>query len=120
MFLFFTLLACFTDPNSDTGDTGEPQCDAYPAPRFTIFVVDAAGDPLTADSAWAEDDAGTRYEGSCDDAACTEWSGIAADGRVTLYAEASGVVSEGVEDEIIRNDANCSIESAEATVQIGI
>ena len=118
MFLFLTLLACVTTL-TDTMDPVEAPCGAYPASRFTIHVVDAAGDPLTADSAWAETDAGTRYEGSCVDTSCTEWAGTAEDGPVTLYAEAGGVVSEGVEDAIIRDESGCNIENAEATVTIG-
>lgn len=117
-----TLVSCqpVADPTDtgEPGDTGEFPRDAHPAPRFTIHVVDSAGAPLTADSAWADDDQSNRYEGDFVDAACTEWTGIAADGRVTLYAEAGGVVSEGVEDVIIRDESGCSVESAKVTVTI--
>ncbi|MFZ5475422.1 MAG: hypothetical protein ACOZNI_01495 [Myxococcota bacterium] len=115
--LILLLAACPTaGKGDDSGDTGNAACEAYPPPRFHVHVVDVDGAPATADRAWAEDPAGNVYEASCDDGACVDWTGIATDGTVFLYASAGDVVSLPVEDEIVRDDAACSVEEAEGTV----
>lgn len=111
--LLLALLAC-----DDDAEVVATPCDAYPAPTFVIHVVDGAGEPRTAERAWAEDAGGNVYEARCYDAACTEWGGIATEGAVTLFAAAGGVESTGVPDVIRRSEDGCAVDPAEATVAI--